>query len=200
VEVRTPEAGERRRGRPRSPETHRAIIEATLELLEGQGYEATTIEGVAARAGVGKQTIYRWWPTRAALVMEAYEARVLTRTLEPDTGSLRRDVCLALPHIAGVFRTTGAAGIVTRLAAESHQDRDLREAFQRFMENRRAMMRRILQRGRDRGELAPEADLELLIDLLYGPLLFRALISGGPLDPAQVDSLTDAVLPEQCPS
>jgi AcrR family transcriptional regulator len=180
-----------RRGRRRSPQTHRAILEATLALLEESGYGSTTIEAIAARARVGKQTIYRWWPSRAALVMEAYEGRVQTRTLEPDTGSVREDVCLSLLHIAKVFETTSAAGIVTGLAAEAQQDRELRVAFRGFMENRRAVMRRVLERARRRGELRPDADLELLIDLLYGPLLFRVLMSGGSLDVSEVERLTD---------
>src|SRR5437899_3103075 len=96
------------RGRRRNPESHRAILRATLELLEERGYGAATIEGVAARAGVGKQTIYGWWPSRAALVMEAYEERVRGRTLRADTGSLHQDVCLMLAHIAWVFETTSA--------------------------------------------------------------------------------------------
>jgi AcrR family transcriptional regulator len=196
----TAPTAERRRGRRRSPATHRAILEATLALLEESGYGATTIEGVAARAGVGKQTIYRWWPSRAALVMEAYEGRVLTRTLEPDTGSVREDVCRSLLHIANVFATTSAAGIVTSLAAEAHQDDELRVAFLRFMENRRAVMRRVLQRAQRRGQLRAGTDLELVIDTLYGPVLFRALMSGGTLSVSDVEHLADMVLEEPRPS
>src|SRR5262249_49741082 len=110
---------EQQRVRRRSQQSHQAILAATLALLGDGGYRAATIEGIAARAGVGKQTIYRWWPSRAALVMEAYEQRVVGRELKPDTGSLREDVCLLLVHIGRVFETTSAGAIVTSLAAEA---------------------------------------------------------------------------------
>ena len=187
--------GEQPRARRRNQATHAAILRATLELLEQGGYGAATVEGIAARAGVGKQTIYRWWPSRAALVMEAYEERVRGRTLEPDTGSLREDVCRSLVHIGGVFHGTSAGSVVTSLAAEAQHDDDLRRAFREgFMERRRQVMRRTLQRAELRGELPPGSDHELLIDLFYGTVLFRALLSTGPLDRQAVEELVDAVL------
>ena len=182
------------RARRRNPEVHRAIIGATLSLLEEGGYASTTIEGVAARARVGKQTIYRWWPSRAALVMEAYEGRALSRTWEPDTGSAREDICQFLLHLTGVFGTTSAGRVVTSLAAAAHHDPELRKAFRRFMGNRGSVMRRVLERAQRRGELRPDADLELIVDTLYGLVLFRALLSGGDLDRPQAEELADLVL------
>jgi AcrR family transcriptional regulator len=190
-----PMDAEQQRTRRRSQRTHAAILRATLALLEQGGYGAATVEGIAARAGVGKQTIYRWWPSRAALVMEAYEERVRARTLEPDTGSLREDVCLSLVHIGWVFETTRAGSVVTSLAAEAQRDDDLRRAFREgFMGRRREVMRRTLQRAELRGELPAGTDHDLLIDLLYGTVLFRALLSTGPLDRPAVERLVDLVL------
>lgn len=123
----TRSAGERPRGRPRSAEAHRAILEATLDLLAEVGYGRLTIEGVAARAGVGKTTIYRRWPSKPALVVAVAE-RLAEKVRRPDTGSTRRDLVLLLRDIIDVFTTTMAGRIVPGMIAEMAERPDLAEA------------------------------------------------------------------------
>ncbi len=180
----------------RSPLAHRAIIAAAQALLAERGYERLTIEAVAARAGVGKQTIYRWWRSKAELVLEAY----LTATLErvpppPDTGSVRRDVHKLMESHVTAMAGPGVSKVVAGLIAAAQHDPALAEGFRReVVATRRRIMRAILERGRDRGEIRSGTDLDLAVDMLHGPTFYRLLLSGAPLDRTFARRLTDQVL------
>ena len=171
----------RGRGRPRSAEAHQAIVSATLTLLDEVGYRALTIEAVAAQAGVGKTTIYRRWPSKLELVIEAVgEMRPPSPT--EDTGSLQGDfMAFQRGQISRV-----AAGpmprIAPRLLAESVNDRELHEAVQReLIDPIRTAIGEVLQRGVDRGELRADLDLELATDVVHGTVVYRILRSQGDL-------------------
>ena len=171
----------RGRGRPRSETAHRAILDATLTLLDEGGYRPLTIEAVAARAGVGKTTIYRRWPSKLELVIEAVsELRPALPT--EDTGSLQGDF--------NAFQRTQitrvAAGplprIAPRLIAESVGDEELHAAIKReLIEPIREALGEVLRRGVDRGELRRDLDLELATDIVHGTLVYRMLLSQGNL-------------------
>ncbi len=169
----------RGRGRPRSEQAHRAILHATLTLLDEGGYGPLTIEAVAARAGVGKTTIYRRWPSKLELVIEAVgELRPALPT--EDTGSLQGD--FRAFQRAQVNRV--AAGplprIAPRLIAESVGDEKLHAAFRReLIAPLREALGQVLQRGIDRGELRPDLDLELATDIVHGIVVYRTLLSQG---------------------
>ena len=184
-----------RPGRRRSERSHRAILEATQELLVERGYPAVSIEGIAARAGVGKQTIYRWWPSKAALVLEAYLAGEDAVPPPEPAGSTREDVRALLGWLVAVLAEPTGGGVVAGLVAELPHDADLAEGFRRdVVPARREAMLAALERGRERGEIRADADLELAVDELHGAVFYRLLLSGEPLDDAFVERLTDQVL------
>jgi AcrR family transcriptional regulator len=184
-----------RLGRRRSERSHRAILEATQELLVERGYPGVSIEGIAARAGVGKQTIYRWWPSKAALVLEAYLAGEDAVAQPEPAGSTRDDVRALLGWLAAVLAQPTGGAVVAGLVAELPHDRDLAEGFRRqVVPARREAMLAALERGRGRGEIRVDADLELAVDELHGAVFYRLLLSGEPLDDAFVARLADQVL------
>jgi AcrR family transcriptional regulator len=185
-----------RRGRRRSDRSHQAIIAATQELLVERGYRALTIEGVAARAGVGKQTIYRWWPSRAALVLEAYlVASDRVQLPAPDSGSTTEDVRALIGWIAAVLAEPTGGRVVAGLVGDMQHDPELAEGFrQDVVPPRRQAMLAALERGRERGEVRADADLELAVDTLHGAVFYRLLLSGEPLDAAFAERLSDQVL------
>jgi AcrR family transcriptional regulator len=184
------------RGRRRSDSSHQAIITATQDLLVEHGYRALTIEGVAARAGVGKQTIYRWWPSRAALVLEAYlVASDRVPLPSPDSGSTREDVRALIVWLAEVLAEPTGGRVVAGLIGDLQHDADLAEGFhQDVVPVRRQAMYAALERGRERGDIRADADLELAVDTLHGAVFYRLLLSGQPLDAAFAGRLTDQVL------
>ena len=173
----------RERGRRRSERSHAAIVAATQELLAEHGYAGLTIEGVATRAGVGKQTIYRWWPSRAALVLEAYLAGSEAIPPPPDHDSVRDDVRALLVWLSAVLAQPIGGRILAGLIADMQHDHDLAEGFRRdVVPARRSRMLAALERGRERGEIRADADLELAVDTLHGAVFYRLLLSGAPLD------------------
>src|ERR687895_1128954 len=141
------------RGRRRSERAHAAILAATQELLVERGYGNLTIEGVAARAGVGKQTIYRWWPSRAALVLESYLAGSDRVQLPPpDSGSTREDVRALIGWLAAVLAEPTGGRVVAGLIGDLQHDSALAEGFrQDVVPARRQAMLAALERGRERG-------------------------------------------------
>jgi AcrR family transcriptional regulator len=180
----------------RSESSHRAIVAATQELLVEVGYRELTIEGVAARAGVGKQTIYRWWPSRAALALEAYLGGSDT-VLQPapDSGEVRKDVRELLGWLIAVLAEPIGGRVLAGLIADLQHDPELAERFHRdVVPARRRAMLEALERGRERRELRPDADLELAVDELHGAVFYRLLLSGEPLDAGFTKRLADQVL------
>ncbi len=180
----------RRRKRP-----HQAILAATVELLETQGYQALTIEGIAQKAGVGKQTIYRWWSSKAAIVMEAYTQKASQRIPLPDTGSVCLDLQELLERLFTTLTTSSAGKVVASLIAEAQLDSEFAQAFREgFVATRRQALRELLERGRDRGQLRADCDVELVIDTLYGAAWFRLLNQHAPLDSKFAKDLVDQLM------
>ena len=184
------------RGRRRSQRSHKAIIRATQELLVERGYRKLTIEAVAARAGVGKQTIYRWWPSRAALVLEAYLTSSDAVSLPPpDSGSTREDVRALIGWLTAVLAEPTGGRVVAGLVGDLQHDHDLAEGFRRdVVPARRQAMLAALERAREGGEIRADADLELAVDTLHGAVFYRLLLSGEPLDAEFAERLADQVL------
>jgi AcrR family transcriptional regulator len=181
-------------GRPRSETARVAILRSALRLLAKNGFTDLTVEDVAAEAGVGKATVYRWWPNKAALVADAF-ANSTTRKLHfPDTGSLGRDISQQMQQLVKVFR--GPRGrIVAAILAGGQSDKELISAFrERFLWPRRREAYATLQRGIRRGELRKNIDMDLLLDSLYGPIYMRFLIRHDSLTPEFVNGLCGLVL------
>ena len=166
-------------GRPRSAEADEAIVRATLEVLVAEGFRGLSVEAVRQRAGVGKATIYRRFPDKAALVRGALEP--LHSQLEmPDTGSVRGDLEAAFAAVYAAQPEAAQRVMLPRLLADAMGDAELFAVFRAaLVEPRRAAMRVVLERGVARGEIRADADLELVIDLIAGPMIYRFLIDGG---------------------
>jgi AcrR family transcriptional regulator len=169
----------RRPGRPRSAAADAAIVRATLEVLLEEGYRGLTMEQVRARAGVGKATLYRRYGSKQDLVTEAI--RHLNQPLDrPDTGSVREDMLAVARSVMAGAERVEFASFAPRLLAESAGDREMHAIFYaNLVEPRRAVMSEVLRRGVERGELRADLDVELAIDVLAGPWVYRLLISGG---------------------
>jgi AcrR family transcriptional regulator len=183
------------RGRRRSERSHHAIVAATQQLLLERGYADLTIEGIAARAGVGKQTIYRWWPSRAALVLEAYLAGEEAVRPPAESRTVREDVRALLEWLIAVLAEPTGGPVVAGLISDLQHDADLAEGFRRdVVPARREAMLAALERGRVRGEIHEDADLELAVDALHGAVFYRLLLSGEPLDDAFAERLAGQVL------
>lgn len=184
----------RSRGRPRSTATHIAILEAAYTLLEDEGLAGFTIEGVAARAGAAKTTIYRWWPTRETLAVAAFLAVTGPRIAFPDTGCAVADITAQMLKLGTVYR--GKTGRVVRdLIVAGHRDPEAASAFvNAYLKPRREAVKAVLTRGIESGELRAEINMEGVIDALYGPVFFRLLVGHGPLDGDWIQSVADTVL------
>ncbi len=179
-------------GRPRSEEAHRAILDATLELLTEVGFSGLTVEGVAQRAGVGKATIYRRWPSKLPLVVEAFGQ--LPGMEEVDTGSLAEDLKRMLRAYLQVFSSTPLSAVLPSLAGERAHNAELSKLFDPVSIERRVPLRRALERGVARGELPPDIDLELAGDLVVGPIAVALFFKDGRLNPKMVAPMVDLAL------
>jgi AcrR family transcriptional regulator len=191
------EAPARGRGRPRSVEADQAILHATLRMLGTQGVAGTTIEGVAADAGVGKTTIYRRWPTKTDLILAAISDLVPTGD-PPDTGSMAGDMAALAETQQRRLADSGLAGIVPRVLAESMSDPELHQDFvDRVVNPFRELLRLFIERGIERGELRPDLEVEPLVDLLHSIPIYKILMSRG--DPASLEQVPWAYLPLLAP-
>jgi AcrR family transcriptional regulator len=179
-------------GRPRSEEAHQAILDATLSLLAEVGFSALTVEGVASRAGVGKATIYRRWPSKLPLVVEAFGG--LPGLEDVDTGDLVGDLRQMLRSYLELFNTTPLAAVLPSLAGERAHNPELSELFDPVLKGRRQPLVGALERAVARGEISPDVDLELAADLIVGPISVRLFFTGGKISPRIVEPLIDLAL------
>jgi AcrR family transcriptional regulator len=180
-------------GRPRSDATRAAILRAAYELLGEGGLNRFTIEGVAARSGVARTTIYRWWPTKGALAMEGLLEAMSSDIDAPPTASAAHDIRVQIRRYAALLRgTTGT--IIRGIIATAQGDPETTESFKTgFVNPRRAMGRITFARGIAAGEFRADLDIEMILAGLYGALLVR-LVLREDLDEAWVDRLLDTVL------
>ncbi len=191
---RGPGSRKRSPGRPRSEQARLAILRSTLKLLGENGFSALTIEAVAAHASVGKATVYRWWPNKAALIADAFASSTSRKLHFPDTGSVCTDMSQQMRQVVKIFRSRRGR-IVSAMLGGGQSDRDLIVAFrERFLWPRRREAYATLRRGIERGELRDDVDMDLLLDSLYGPIYMRFLIRHDKLTPNFVDRLCELVL------
>jgi len=186
--------GKRPPGRPRSEQARIAILRSTLKTLAKTGFANFTIEDVAGRAAVGKATVYRWWPNKGALIADAFASSTTSRLRFPDTGSVYTDMSQQMRQLIKVFQSPRGR-IVSAILAAGQSDKDLIAAFRdRFLWPRRREAYATLHRAIRRGELRKDADLDLILDSLYGPIYMRFLIQHDRLSPGFVDHLCALVL------
>ena len=182
-----------RLGRPRDPRRDAAILQATLELLAEGGYAAVTMEAVAARAGVGKATLYRRHPHKEQLVVDALAT--LAEAVAPVAGT-PRDQLVAL--LEGLQRRTGslAGRLFPRLVSEAVDNPQLMALYrQQVVEPRRERFRAVLRRAVELGEVRPDLDVDHAVDLLVGPVAYRSLLrTDPPVEPGFAARVVDDVL------
>jgi AcrR family transcriptional regulator len=179
-------------GRPRSEEAHRAILEATLELLAEVGFSALTVEGVAGRAGVGKATIYRRWASKLPLVVEAFGG--LPGMEDFDTGDLGEDLKKMLRSYIHAFNATALSAVLPSLAGERAHNPELAKVFEPVSLARRGPLVRAFERAVERGEISPDLDLDLAGDLVVGPIAVSLFFKGGRLNTRSVGPMVDLAL------
>lgn len=182
-------------GRPRSVATRDAILKAAYQILNETGLAGFTVEGVAARAGAGKATIYRWWKSKGTLAIEAFLVALTPRLEQRREGpSAIVDLRAQVHHAASIYR--GRAGQLLReLIALGQEDiQTSRRLRTDFVEPRRLTAMRLLERAVASGELPPDTDIAVLADALWGPILHRLLVSHSPIDRGFIEKLLDLVL------
>lgn len=175
------------KGRPRtggrSERVRTSVLDATAQVLAERGYDALRIDEVAVRAGVHKTTVYRRWPTKADLVIAMADARSAERVPVPDLGSLEADLqAFASSIVANLLRD--GATLARTVVAAAGVEPDLRVAAAAFWSRRFGLAAEMIERARDRGEVAPDTTADAVIEALIGPLFVRVLLTDVPLDDA----------------
>ncbi|MGH9026618.1 MAG: TetR/AcrR family transcriptional regulator [Acidimicrobiia bacterium] len=187
VEVRAP-------GRPRSRAADAAILDATVDLYADLGFEGLSVNAVASRAGVSKATIYRRFPSKVDLVLAAATRAADREHGDVDTGNVRDDLRGHVNALVRLLTKTEIGRCVPTMVADKTRNTELAAAHNRFSARRRGRVVEAVRRGRERGELRPDTDADLVADLVVGPVFYRHLVSGGRIDRAYADHLVDAVL------
>ncbi|MFK0159015.1 TetR/AcrR family transcriptional regulator [Streptomyces sp. NPDC090499] len=179
----------------RSQEARLAVLEAADDLLVEKGFAGVTMEGIAARAGVAKQTVYRWWRTKTDVLMDAFLQDADEDLTPPDSGDLAADLRTYLRRLAVFLGTSHAGAVYRALIAQAQHD----PAFAREFRSRCLAVQRhrdvvLLERALAAGRLPAGLDPDAEADQLVGPLYYRVLVSAGPVDEGFVDTLVDAFL------
>jgi AcrR family transcriptional regulator len=184
------------RGRPRSEKARKAILAAAAELLLARGLSAVSMDAVAERAGVSKATIYRWWPTKETLALDALYTEWAPAHPSPrDTGSLRGDLLALLRPWARLTSSRPYGRVIAALITEAQTDPVFAAEYrQRVVEPRRDQARAVFRRAIERGEIPPDTNIEVALDLLYGPLYHRLLHGHAPLNDRFTQDVIDMAL------
>jgi AcrR family transcriptional regulator len=184
----------RRRGRPRSEEARVAVLAAAGALLAEGGLPLVTIEAVSARSGVGKPTIYRYWPSRLAVAIDALAARMASDVPPADLGDARSDLTEQVRRVAAFYASPAGTVLTQLLAATATDPSAARQLRDRFLAGRWAQTEVMWQRAVARGEVRAGITPEVAIDVLFSPVIYRLLVRHAPIDPDSAAAIADAVL------
>lgn len=178
-------------GRPRSEKTKIDILTAAYDLLIENGFDSVTVEKIAERAGVSKATIYKWWPNKASVVMDGFLNATSVTLPIPDTGSTIDDMFIQVNNFVE-FIMSRKGNVITEIIAQGQLDSKLADIYRNaYFKPRRNISKQILERGILRGELRKDLNMELSIDLIWGPVFYRLLITGEVLDDIFVRNLVN---------
>lgn len=178
-----------RPGRKRSEESRLAILTAALELTAELGYAGLTIDGIAARSGTGKQTIYRWWPSKADVLLEALAVKANLFVPIPDEGTYAADLHRFLVASFALGSKPAVADALRALMAQAQVDPEFRPRLQPFLQSRRDALRVLVDRAEARGDLPATPSPDTVADLVFGTLWYRLLATDKPLDESLADEL-----------
>ncbi|GAA3101591.1 TetR/AcrR family transcriptional regulator [Pseudonocardia yunnanensis] len=183
-----------RPGRPRSEQTHKAVLRATAELMHEVGLRVMTTEEIAARCGASKATIYKWWPNKYAVAIDALLSEMFVESDDPDTGSVFEDFRLALRGIMR-FYNSPSGRVFAQIVGEAQFDPQIAaELSNRLVAPRRRLVRTILDRGIARGELRADIEPEAAIDLMFGAAIYRLVTAHAPMDDDAADAIVDLAI------
>ena len=190
---RDPEHRGNRHGR--SEAARKAVLQAADNLLVEKGFADFTIEGIAARAGVGKQTIYRWWASKADILLDAFLEDAAERLTPPELGDLGADMRSHLRNCAEFFSQSDAGAVFRALVGEAQHDEKIASRLRvDYISQQRDRDRAPLRRAIERGELSPDVDMEMALEQLVAPVHYRILVSGEPVTPDYTDLLVERFL------
>ena len=179
---------------PRSQRVRQAVLDAATALMLEHGPNGVTVDQIAALSGASKATIYKHWPNKIAVTIDAFAAHMAQEVPRPDTGSTRRDLTEQVRAVCA-FYASAAGKIFAQLIADVQTDPDGAGLFlERFLAGRRQAVRELWDRGLARGDIRPGVDVEIGIDVLFGPAIFRLMTGHAPLDPAAAAAIADAAL------
>ncbi|MBV1852666.1 TetR/AcrR family transcriptional regulator [Catellatospora tritici] len=182
----------------RNEQSRQAIITAALELCAERGYAATTVEAVAAKAGVGKQTIYRWWPSKAAVLIEVMEEQRDKSARFPDTGDIWRDLGTQTRNVMRLFESD--FGLIWRgLIGSAQTEEPAADGVRRILRVSIEQCMARLAKARDAGQLRADLDLELAVELIYGPIYHTWLLRVRRIDESYMDTVLAALRPALAP-
>lgn len=175
--------------------SRRAVVLATIDLIDRMSYPSVTIDAVARESGISKSTIYRHWSSRQALILEAYMHKTNELTMVEDTGNAIDDLRTYLRKLAHCLNFGGAASTISGLIVDALNDPDFAVDYRAtILRERRRTFLLILRKGQQRGQIRPDVDVTAAVDAMYGAVHHRLLVSGHPIDDNFVNNLTDIVL------
>ncbi|GIH14805.1 TetR/AcrR family transcriptional regulator [Rugosimonospora africana] len=170
------------RGRPRSDRAHQAVVDAAGDVLMERGMAGFTMEAVATRARVSKATLYKWWPSRSAVAIDGFFARVRESVSVPETASTEQALLFQVDALRELFAHTACGPLMRSLAGQAQSDPDIGDALrERWLGPRRAVSERILRDGIAAGAIRADIDVAVTLDQLFGPLYYRLFFGHEPL-------------------
>jgi AcrR family transcriptional regulator len=187
---------EKKRGRPRNKETEKSILEAAWELSQTDGFHKLTIEKIAEQARVGKATIYKWWPNKTAIIMDALFSKSMLKSPLPNTGVLQQDLLLQAVTLVDFLRSMEGKLLIELIAEGQFDVKVAEECLVRYFIPRRENSKVLLRRGIARKELKESAELDMIIDMVFGPLFYKLLITKDAVSQEYIERLVDIVLKE----
>ena len=190
----------RGRGRPRDEQARRRILKAALDLMDESTFAQLTAEAIAGRAGTSKATVYRWWPNKAAVVIEAFREAIAPELPLRHSGTLRDDLTTQVRNFARVLSGRGGRMLRSFVVA-ARSDPEVAAAFRSIWSDpRRAEAKERLRLKQASGQLRADADLDLVLDSLYGPLYYRFLVKNEAPSQKYAEALTELVIAGLAPA
>ncbi|MBM9508102.1 TetR/AcrR family transcriptional regulator [Actinacidiphila acididurans] len=189
-----------RRGRPRSEARRAAILEAAGDLMLEGGLKAATVEAIAARAGVGKATVYKWWPSRGAVALEGFMVRAADSWSLPEHTSAPEALRILAVAAVRLFTRSPSGQLMRALTADAQSQPELSRALrEQWLGPRRAVAAELIRQGMSRGELRADLDVEITLDLIFAPVYYRLLYGHAELTEDFAERMVDQVLAGAAP-